>query len=737
MKPTLILLAALLLALFGQAAEIQPLQDKTLVVWAAPANLTQRGGSVLTINDSKGPFDGIVFAERAPAIWMAGSENLTRTEKRQSDWPAETTGPDTAVQIAIVYRGDEVTAYRNGREYSRHTIAKPRSFDLENSVIVIGPRHLGNSDFFAGAVEDARIYDRALTSGQIAALRPNVEGEIKPWAWWSFDDAAAQDKTGRFGQTRLFGGAEVENGRLMLDGESGSFYAASRPGLLPAAGAKPKSADPQTVPEEMVLNYHLMHPGGVSAPADANAAFYLDGLYHLHYIIKHEWQGKDSVCFVHVTSPDMLHWTWQPTKLQPSFTGHGMFSGTGFITKEGRPAAIYHGKGTGRNQIAIARNNQLSEWEKPYPIEVKDAAGNMVDLPQGDPDLFLIGDTYYAIAARFGGTDNPPLIKSKDLKNWSHVGDFIKQFPPDVLIGEDNSCANFFPIGDPSAKLGTGKWMLLTISHLLGCRYYIGEWDAKAEQFVPEQHGRMNWRSEVDPIGEIWEDFFAPETVLTPDGRRIMWAWLANRYGKSVAIRGRSIQSLPRELSLPADGILRINPLRELESLRADPVVQENVSIANGAKPPFGTVVWQSLGRLPGDAAEIRITIPRDQAARKRFGFRLFGEGQTGGLPIILRPETGTIRVGTTEAPFAVADLPAGEDVELRIFVDKYLVEVFANGRQAVVASDMDWGGRLTLDGYSSGAPTTIKKLEIWKLQPTNQGFREAQKNRVWEPQTK
>jgi hypothetical protein len=38
MKPTLILLAALMLALFGQAAEIQPLQDKTLVVWAAPAN---------------------------------------------------------------------------------------------------------------------------------------------------------------------------------------------------------------------------------------------------------------------------------------------------------------------------------------------------------------------------------------------------------------------------------------------------------------------------------------------------------------------------------------------------------------------------------------------------------------------------------------------------------------------------------------------------------------------------
>ena len=279
--------------------------------------------------------------------------------------------------------------------------------------------------------------------------------------------------------------------------------------------------------------------------------------------------------------------------------------------------------------------------------------------------------------------------------------------------------------------------MLLTISHLLGCRYYIGEWDAKAEQFVPQQHARMNWRREDDPLGEIWEDFFAPETVLTPDGRRVMWAWLATPSGSAAAIRTRSIQTLPREFSLPADGILRIKPLRELESLRAEPVVQENISIPSGARPPFGTVVWHPLARLPGEAVEIRLTIPRDQAARKRFGFRLFGEGKTGGLPIIIRPETGTIRVGTTEAPFAVADLPAGEDVQLRIFVDKYLVEVFANDRQAVVAAHMDWQGKLSLDGYSSGAPTTVKKLEIWKLKPTNQGFREAQKNHVWEPNTK
>ena len=94
-----------------------------------------------------------------------------------------------------------------------------------------------------------------------------------------------------------------------------------------------------------------MHPGDASVPGDPNAAFYLDGVYHLHYILQHPWKKKRSFSYIHVTSPDMLHWTWQKTKLQPSFTGHGMYSGTGFLTRENRPAVIYHGAGSARNQM--------------------------------------------------------------------------------------------------------------------------------------------------------------------------------------------------------------------------------------------------------------------------------------------------------------------------------------------------------------------------------------------------
>ena len=38
------------------------------------------------------------------------------------------------------------------------------------------------------------------------------------------------------------------------------------------------------------------------------------------------------------------------------------------------------------------------------------------------------------------------------------------------------------------------------------------------------------------------------------------------------------------------------------------------------------------------------------------------------------------------------------------------------------------------LGGYSFGAPTTIRSVEMWRIDPTNQGFLEAKKSRIWEP---
>ncbi len=177
---------------------------------------------------------------------------------------------------------------------------------------------------------------------------------------------------------------------------------------------------------------------------------------------------------------------------------------------------------------------------------------------------------------------------------------------------------------------------------------------------------------------------------------------------------------------------MRIKPIRELALLRYDGSVQKDMTVTGSKGDEM-----QRIAELPGDSVELRIVVDRKQAERKRFGLVLFPDGKNGGLPIILRPETGTLRIGTTEAPFAVQDLPENEDLELRIFIDKYLVEVFANDRQAMVAACKNWSGRRGLDAWSFGVSTEIKSFEMWKLRPTNQGFFEAEKNRIWQPAEK
>lgn len=487
-------------------------------------------------------------------------------------------------------------------------------------------------------------------------------------------------------------------------------------------------SDSNVISDEMALNYHLMHPGGDSAPGDPNVAFCLDGTYHLHYILSHPWRDGRSFSFVHVTSEDMLHWQWQPTTLQPSFTGHGMFSGTGFLTREGRPAAIYCGVSDPRHTfLALATDRRLSGWEKPFPLVPRGGPGGRDVSLLYDPDGFLFDGTYYAYSAEEG----LPLCRSKDLVDWQYVGPVLSHDLPEVALGEDLSCANLFPLD--------GRWMLLCISHSMGCRYYIGDWDARAEQFVPERHGRMNWRRPGQSLTEpAYRDFFAPESVLTADGRRVMWAWLTTVHPE---LERKSLQSLPRELSLAPDGTLRIHPLRELESLRYDGFTLENQVVgeppAEGAAPP--TTVH--LADIDVDAFEVRIHIDRDEADRKRLGFLLFSGAGTEGLPVILCPESGTLCLGQTEAPFAVAKLPPGEDVELRLFADKYLVEVFVNGRQGALTAHMAYREGQSLKAYvfpgifpHDRQTTTIRRVDIWKLRPTHQGFYEARENRIWAP---
>ncbi|HUU95408.1 MAG TPA: LamG-like jellyroll fold domain-containing protein, partial [Phycisphaerae bacterium] len=195
------------------AADDTPLLDKTLVVWVSPENLTQSGGTALTVNDTTiDRFDGVVFAELEPQVWMPGSNGYSRTDKAQADWPKETATPDQLVQMAIVYQGQRVVVYREGELYAEYTMSgQPYAYG-GNTAIVFGPRHLNKGvGCFVGRIRDARVYAGPLDRATIAAMQPGEPvPDVEPWAWWDFATTGTYDKTGRFNQVKLTGGAKIE-----------------------------------------------------------------------------------------------------------------------------------------------------------------------------------------------------------------------------------------------------------------------------------------------------------------------------------------------------------------------------------------------------------------------------------------------------------------------------------------------------------------------------------------------
>ena len=141
--------------------------DKTLVSWVSLANTTQQGGSALTIQ-SGDRFDGIVFGERVAGKWMAGSEGFTRTQGDQQANAVEKADNTALVQMAIVYKGNQIAIYRNGEPYASYEASNVDLLKVQNQA-VFGLRHegAGPTQTLRGSIEEARIYDKALTADEI------------------------------------------------------------------------------------------------------------------------------------------------------------------------------------------------------------------------------------------------------------------------------------------------------------------------------------------------------------------------------------------------------------------------------------------------------------------------------------------------------------------------------------------------------------------------------------------
>lgn len=457
--------------------------------------------------------------------------------------------------------------------------------------------------------------------------------------------------------------------------------------------------------------YHFASPEGLAMPFDPNGNIFWRGRHHMGYI----YQERGTHYWGHVSSTDLLHWRHHRPYLFPTLDSPetSIFSGNSYVDKDGsRVLCLYHGCGSG-NCIAWSDDKDLEHWHKHAfnPIVPNPPDPDKADHTSWDPCGWIHNDTYYAV---FGGQKNT-VWKSKDLKKWTKCGPFLAHAYPGIDIMEDISCPDFFPMGR--------KWVMVCISHRLGARYYVGQW--KNEQFYPEYHEMMSYAD---------NQFFAPESHTDDKGRRVLFAWVLD--GRNDAARGPSgwsgMMSLPRIMTLGPGNRLLMSPAEELASLRYNAVLRKNVAIpANSSvHVPFDAVadnVLELEAELAGNATDFGVKVccspdGRHETVigystadgRLRIDTTRTGPNQPSGRVNIAgnmcrQMESAPMRLGPKEA------------LQLRIFVDRTMVEVFANnGRQALSRVIYPSLGSTGIRLYANGGTARAANVRLWDIMPTN-----------------
>jgi beta-fructofuranosidase len=199
--------------------------------------------------------------------------------------------------------------------------------------------------------------------------------------------------------------------------------------------------------------------------------------------------------------------------------------------------------------------------------------------------------------------------------------------------------------------------------------YLVGEWQP-GQPFVPE--------------GEFVEmdrghDFYAPQSFLTPDGRRIVIGWLDMWESPLPEQQDgwAGMLSLPRELTLSADNHLQMRPAREVEALR-------------GAwfPWPISTLNNQQMTLVEHcDAMEVILQWDCTNSSAEQYGIRL-GDG----LRLYVDAQMQRLVLERHYPQYGLCGtrsvaLNLNDALSLRLFFDCSSVEVFVNEGEACLSS--------------------------------------------------
>ena len=318
----------------------------------------------------------------------------------------------------------------------------------------------------------------------------------------------------------------------------------------------------------MRQRYHFM--GQTGWINDPNGLIFFKGKYHFFFQYNPYEGFWGSMHWGHAVSDDMIYWSYLPVALAPSeiYDDHikgGCFSGSA-IECDGKLFLMYTGvtdKGNGFEQTqCIAYSEDGIHFEKYEGNPVITAPEGIAKDQFRDPKVWKQGEWYYAVIGASRENRGLALIyRSRDMFHWEYLNILAESRGEWGRMWE---CPDLFPVGDK---------YVLTFSPIASgdhtSVYLVGDFDCETGRFSSYISNEIDWGF----------DYYAPQSFLAPDGRRLTvgwsngWEWMPlwKDWGPTYKEGWCGFFNVPREVRMLENGTLQFLPIKELEKIRENP----------------------------------------------------------------------------------------------------------------------------------------------------------------------
>ncbi|WP_143959761.1 GH32 C-terminal domain-containing protein [Litoribacter populi] len=469
--------------------------------------------------------------------------------------------------------------------------------------------------------------------------------------------------------------------------------------------------------------YHAIAPAHwMNEP---HAPFFFNGKYHLFY--QHNPTGPywRQIHWGHWVSDDMINWKHAPIALAPEkgeLTPDGIWSGGAGFDPDGNPL-LYFTAGNDdlmpNQAVAIAfpkdlDDPNLKEWEM-HPELVAEKPEEYLENEFRDAFVWQDEDKWYMLVGTGleGRGGSASLFESDNAYQWEYLNPFyISDFDKYPYLGLVWELPVFLPIG--KYESGEDRFIFL-ISPVrdpadVEVFYWLGRFDKEEQKFVPDQEA-----PQLMDYGDF--GFTGPSGMMDPaSGKPVVFTIAQGKHNgiDPFELGWAHNAGLPVVLDLDDDGDLAFEPVPAIESLRGDLLLElENVPIKEAN---------ERLAEIAGDDLEILLNFA---SSKEKKGITVRKSPNEEELTLIYyNPENSMFGVDRTKSSKlqklgideGELDLK-GEALELRVFLDKSMLEIYANKRKSIttrVYAEQDATG-LTLIGEDD---LIVQSLKIWRMKP-------------------